>query len=713
MAELLEDFPAGPLDLYRRKASFDWKQMKLFLFGEEEIRHSHHIWQVLRRYPEFQPIQTPLDFDAERHLAFKQAAIIRHHQAEMYAIQYDTKFNAFSDYAPAALVKMGLGIKIFTGILEKLGSERHRGIIQEIRQGKVSGCFAMTEIGHGTNVKGMKTSATYLSESEEFELHTPDFLAAKCWAGNLGNVATHAIVYAQLYVSGVHHGLHVFVVPIRDPETLQPFPGVTVGDMGEKIGLNGIDNGFLLFSHYRIPRAYLLNDTGDVTEEGRYVTPYQNESQRFGASLLALSASRVWVTAQSDAYGGCALTTALRYSAVRRQFAPSEGEQEVAILEYQTQQLKADFALHQPQCATDKSDQNQPSYEQISRKLVSPQQYRLLPHLAAAYMLKVFTRYLNDVFEQMIGQPRSASISLLAVEVHVVTCAAKPLSGWLMRDAIQSCREACGGHGYLKGAGLGAWRANQDAALTYEGENWVLVQQTSNFLLKIWPQIRAGTIIESPLGSVDFLNEWQEILRARFEATTVQELCRPAGILRMFQWRACYLLQQTAQALEGRLEGGQTKFWARSDSQVFAAKDLAVAFSEHFLLRKFLDKVASCSDGGLRPVLLRVFALYGLFSLEKSLGLLYQGGFAQGAAPGQLIQRGVLELCAQLKDEAVALVDVIAPPDAVLNSTLGASDGRVYGRLEQALFGSPYGAGRPTWWADIVGWKQFGLQAKL
>ncbi|ENN75280.1 hypothetical protein YQE_08161, partial [Dendroctonus ponderosae] len=154
---------------------------------------------------------------------------------------------------------------------------------------------------------------------------------------DLGNVATHAIVYAQLYVSGVHHGLHVFVVPIRDPETLQPFPGVTVGDMGEKIGLNGIDNGFLLFSHYRIPRAYLLNDTGDVTEEGRYVTPYQNESQRFGASLLALSASRVWVTAQSDAYGGCALTTALRYSAVRRQFAPSEGEQEVAILEYQTQ----------------------------------------------------------------------------------------------------------------------------------------------------------------------------------------------------------------------------------------------------------------------------------------------------------------------------------------------------------------------------------------
>ena len=80
-------------------------------------------------------------------------------------------------------------------------------------------------------------------------LHTPDIEATKCWVGNLGNVATHAIVYAQLYTpDGQHHGLHAFVVPVRDTHTLKPFPGVLVGDMGKKIGQNGLANGYV-FTH--------------------------------------------------------------------------------------------------------------------------------------------------------------------------------------------------------------------------------------------------------------------------------------------------------------------------------------------------------------------------------------------------------------------------------------------------------------------------------
>ena len=98
-----------------------------------------------------------------------------------------------------------------------------------------------------------------------------------------GKAATHAIVYAQLITpDDENHGLHPFVVQIRDPKTFLPMSGVTVGDMGEKVALNGIDNGFLMFNNYSVPRINLLNKNADVTKEGKYVTRIKDQSKLFG-----------------------------------------------------------------------------------------------------------------------------------------------------------------------------------------------------------------------------------------------------------------------------------------------------------------------------------------------------------------------------------------------------------------------------------------------
>lgn len=89
-----------------------------------------------------------------------------------------------------------------------------------------------------------------------------------------------------------------------------------------------------MFKNYRIPRENLLNKNGDVTEDGKYVTPFKDHNKRFAASLLALSSTRVAVILGSAFYGTHSLVIAIRYAAIRKQFGPNNNE--IPILEYQT-----------------------------------------------------------------------------------------------------------------------------------------------------------------------------------------------------------------------------------------------------------------------------------------------------------------------------------------------------------------------------------------
>ncbi len=104
---------------------------------------------------------------------------------------------------------------------------------------------------------------------------------------------------------------------------------------------------------------------------------------------------------------------------------------------------------------------------------------------------------------------------------------------------------------------------------------------------------------------------------------------------------------------------------------------------------RFIEKVAENTDKSLQRALENLLHLAALHFLEKHLLLFYQGGFfdKRSNAVG-LIRDTILELCSELKDEAVALVDVIAAPDYVLNSVLGCSTGNVYQNLYNSFFES-------------------------
>ncbi|KAG8199728.1 hypothetical protein JTE90_000824 [Oedothorax gibbosus] len=686
---LLEDFPPCPLDRYRNKASFDWKQMKTLFIGKDMIELQTRLFKTLEADPLFHRLPSQeLTRQEARKLCFQRMKRIKE-----YKFFTDEEFRqnpliALNLYICVGMIdwslalKLLLGIEYFVMVLMMSGTKHHFRVMKQVQDFKAIGCFALTEMAHGTNTRCVQTTVTYDPLSQEFVINTPRLEATKMWIGNLGQSASHAALYAQLYTpDGQCHGLHAFLVPIRDPKTHLPYPGITVGDMGPKLGLQGLDNGFMSFQNYRIPRECLLSKNGDVTPDGRYVSPYKDPNKRFGASLGSLSIGRMGIMSVGIANLQMCMPIAIRYAAIRKQFGPPGGE-EVPILEYQ---------MHQ---------------------------YRLLPYLAATYCLYHFTsRYNNDLINihmKIVFGKKSTELADQVHELHALCCAAKPVITWMARDAIQECREACGGHGYLQASGFGHLRNDNDANCTYEGDNNVLLQQTSNYLLGLLKNKNEGKEFFH-LDSINFLDKMDHILEQKFRATHVEDCLDMQVILACYRWLVCYLMKQSYQRFEEEKSRTNDAFAAKCNSQVFYCKDLSVVFLEHAVLQRFYAFIVEEAAGtNLSDIFHRLGCLYGLWSLKKYFAVLHEGGFCEKRNDSTLIKQAILQLCSELKDDAVSLVDVISPPDFILNSAIGRSDGEVYKNMYDAIIQTPGSLERPTWWKEFMQKPNVhSLQAKL
>ncbi|KAG8453452.1 hypothetical protein GDO86_000181 [Hymenochirus boettgeri] len=676
--DLISDLPLGPLSEYRNKASFNWKEMAIFLDDEDLVLFRKKIFSTLEKDPLFHrhPGQD-LSMEKYRELTFLRCKRIFEYDflplQELFEKPQKmlTLITCLGMYDWSLGAKYFLNSQVFSGAVGNAGSEKHNHFLKQVQNMEIFGCFALTELSHGSNTKAIRTTAIFDTSTKEFIINSPDFEAAKFWVGNMGKTATHAVVYAQLYTSdGQCHGLHSFVVQIRDLNTLLPMPGVMVGDIGKKLGQNGLDNGFAMFHNVRIPQENLLNRTGDITSSGAYTSAYKDPKQRLGASLGTLSSGRVSIMSMAVVNLKLAISIAIRFSATRRQFGPNERE-EIPVLEYQLQQ------------------------------------WRLLPYLAAVYALDHFSKsFFMNFIEFQIGilmKDKSQRQGELGKEIHALSCAGKPLASWTAQQGAQECREACGGHGYLAMNRLGDIRSDNDPNCTYEGDNNVLLQQTSNYLLSLVHSIHEDKVhIESPLGTVNFLNDFKAILGHKFTARSVEDCLDSRVSLESYKWLVCYLLRESYVKLQHEKQSQNNDFYARNNSQVYYCRSLAMAFIELSVLERYHDYTHDINTPhSLQPVLKNLCALYGLWSLSKHLAVLYQGGFCSGEQPGRIVQEAILELCAKLKDDAIALVDAIAPPDFILNSPIGKADGELYKNLWSAVLQGEKVLERPAWWAEF------------
>jgi len=539
------------------------------------------------------------------------------------------------------MVKAGVQFGLFGGAILHLGSERHHArYLHDLITGKLLGCFAMTETGHGSNVQAVETQATYDPRARQFVIHTPTTSGRKDYIGNAAAHGQLAVVFAQLVVGGEGHGVHAFLVPIRG-EDPQPVPGVTIEDCGPKLGLKGVDNGRLSFDEVRVERDALLNRYADVDDEGRYVSSIDDDARRFFTTLGTLVQGRISVGGAALSASKVAITIATRYAGRRRQFGPPGSEREATLMTYRVHQR------------------------------------RLLPLIARAYALSAAQQdlvvQLHESFSFDDREPRDRR------ELESRAAGQKALATWHTTAAIQTCREACGGAGYLAENRFAALKADTDVFTTFEGDNTVLLQLVAKGLMT---QFREDFNDLAPIDMVRFAAA--AAVETVMERTALRQLVErlrdavpskmdDAGLLDsayhvgMFRWREAHLRSSLARRLKRGVDEGLDPFTVFAGCQDHMIT-MAQAHIERVVLESFVASVAR-ADESVRPVLEKLVALHALTTIEADRAwFLEHGRLASARSKGVTAMVG--RLCADLASVAEPLTDGFAIPEELIRAPI-------------------------------------------
>ncbi|GKV12182.1 hypothetical protein SLEP1_g23364 [Rubroshorea leprosula] len=532
-------------------------------------------------------------------------------------------------------IKMGVQYSLWGGSVLNLGTKKHRDkYFDGIDSLEYPGCFAMTELHHGSNVQGIQTVATFDPLTDEFVINTPNDGAIKWWIGNAAVHGKFATVFAKLMLpthdsKGVSDmGVHSFIVPIRDLKTHETLPGIEIHDCGHKVGLNGVDNGALRFTSVRIPRDNLLNRFGDVSRDGKYTSSLPTINKRFAATLGELVGGRVALAYSSVSVLKIAVIIAVRYSLLRQQFGPPK-KPEVSILDYQSHQ------------------------------------HKLMPMLASAYAFHFSAQYLVDKYSEM----KKTHDEQLVGDVHALSAGLKSYITSFTAKSLSTCREACGGHGYAAVNRFGSLRNDHDIFQTFEGDNTVLLQQVAGDLLKQYNEkFQGGTLTVTWNYLRESMNTYlsqPNPVTARWEGEG--HLRDPKFQLDAFRYRTSRLLQSVAVRLRKHSKTlGMFGAWNRCLNHLLT---LAESHIESVILAKFVEVVQNCPDANARAALKLVCDLYALDRIWKDIGT-YRNVDYVAPNKAKAIHKLTEYLSFQVRNIAGELVDAFDLPDQVTRAPI-------------------------------------------
>eukprot|EP01132_Coremiostelium_polycephalum_P008423 gene8423-10342_t len=547
---------------------------------------------------------------------------------------------------------------VFLGCIKSLASdEQLKEWLPLALNYKLIGCYSQTELGHGSNVQGLETTIHYIKETDEFEINSPTLTSTKWWVGGLGKLCTHTVVFGQLWLKDEHgqltnYGPHAVLVPIRSLEDHTPLKGVTVGDIGPKLGFAGVDNGYLRLDHVRVPRSNMLQRFARVSPEGLYIKP--PHSRLIYAGMVGV---RVHIVEDSFTHLSRAITIATRYSVVRRQFkGPNDPKTESKVLDY------------------------------------SNQMNRIFPHIATCYAYFFAGKHLSSCHERMKADIKARKDISLLPELHANSAGLKTVVTYGTSEGIEACRLACGGHGYSKFSGLPTLQNNYVHVVTAEGENNILPQQTARYLLKMLKSASEGKPITGDSVRYiqdEFSSEFNSINQF-MSANKLSTLFDLRVLLQLFKRRSFMQIRSMAMAIQDGLSSNSenvASVWSELNVEALRVNK---AHCQYFVLNSFITSINSIpADGPIRNVLTRLCKLYALYNLERDLSEFLQESYLS-INEIEPIRREIRTLFKEIRPDAVSLVDAFDIPDFTLGSALGRYDGRVYETLWEWAHNQPF-----------------------
>ncbi len=539
-------------------------------------------------------------------------------------------------------IKIGVQFGLFGGAVLSLGTQwHHETYLPDLLTLALPGCYAMTEIGHGSDVSSLETTLTYDRASDQIVVHSPTASSMKAYIGGAGVDAQMAVVYGQLIVAGESHGVHATMVPIRDASGMA-LPGVTPGDHGAKGGLAGVDNGTLLFDTVRVPRRMLLDRYGGINADGDYVSDIENPNRRFFTMLGTLVRGRICIAGAGAVAGRRGLSIATRYALKRRQFSAAGHEGDVLLIDYLAHQRK------------------------------------LLPAMATAYALMFAQNELTERMEDLHKAPEKDLEAQRELETHAAGL--KAISTRWGNDTIQMSREACGGAGYMSENGLTLIRRDADVFATFEGDNTVLLQLVAKGLLSNYKemfgdldmrgmlQFAARSISGAVLERTAARPVIDRLLEAANRRSEDDPLHDRAWHLNMFKDREKHVLETLASRLRKAAKENPDSFEAFNSSQdhvLLAAR----THMDRVILESFIEGIEACTDPVATDRLEKLCDLYCLSSIESDSGWFQQHN-RLSAGRAKAVTAAVNESCRTLRPDTLPLVEGMGVPEEWLNSSM-------------------------------------------